>query len=91
MVEATKSFGIPISEDQASNAIGGYFCPHNMDSAEYRRSSADEAYYDTAAPRENFHLIAGHQATKILTCTDGPLRASGVEVRILKASTVMSC
>jgi choline dehydrogenase-like flavoprotein len=50
-----------------------------MDPTEYRRSSADEAYYDSAAKRENFHLIAGHQATRILTCTDRTVKATGVE------------
>lgn len=51
-----------------------------MDPEEYRRSSADEAYYDTAASRENFHLIAGHQATRILTSANGTVKATGVEV-----------
>ena len=80
-MEATRSFGIPVPNDQANgNAIGGYFCPHNMDPTEYKRSSADEAYYDTASKRDNFHLLAGHQATRILTCTDGMVKATGVEV-----------
>lgn len=51
-----------------------------MDPTEYRRSSADEAYHDTAVKRENFHLIAGHQATRILTCTNSTVKATGVEV-----------
>lgn len=80
-MEATKSLNIPIPKDQAGgNAIGGYFTPHNMDPTEYRRSSADEAYYDTAAKRENFHLLAEHQATKIVTSANGTIKATGVEV-----------
>ncbi|KAJ4992912.1 gmc oxidoreductase [Stagonosporopsis vannaccii] len=91
VVEATSSLSIPISNDQASgDAIGGYFCPHNMDPEEYRRSSADEAYYDTAATRENFHLIAGHQATRILTSARGPVRATGVEFAASSNATVQS-
>lgn len=83
MVEATKELSIPTPEDQADgNAIGGYFTPHNMDPTGYRRSSAEEAYYDTAEVRENFHLIAGHQATRILTSANGTIKATGVEVRM---------
>ena len=82
-MKATSELSIPIPEDQASgNAIGGYFSPHNMDPTDYKRSSADEAYHDTAASRENFHLIAGHQATRILTCTNSAIKAAGVEVRM---------
>lgn len=51
-----------------------------MDPTEYRRSSADEAYYDTAAKRKNFHVIAGHQATRILTNKARTVKATGVEV-----------
>ena len=81
MIEATRSFGIPVSNDQANgNPIGGYFAPHNMDPTEYRRLSADEAYYDTASKRDNYHLLAGHQATRILTCANGTVKATGVEV-----------
>lgn len=87
MVEATRSLDIPLPKDQASgDAIGGYFTPHNMDPTEYRRSSAKEAYYDTASSRENFHLIAGHQATRVLTSgANGTVRATGVEVSIISS------
>ncbi|KAF1925755.1 GMC oxidoreductase [Didymella exigua CBS 183.55] len=91
LVEATRSLNIPIPHDQANgNAIGGYFTPHNMDPTEYRRSSADEAYYDTAAKRENFHLIAGHQATRILTYTNSTVKATGVEFAASSNATVQS-
>ncbi|KAF1953387.1 GMC oxidoreductase [Byssothecium circinans] len=79
-IQTTNSLNIPISEDQAGgNAIGGYFCPHNMDPTEYERSSADEAYYDSAEPRANFHLITGQQATRILTSGNATVKATGVE------------
>lgn len=58
-----------------------------MDPNEYKRSSADEAYYDTAAKRENFHLIAGHQATRIMTSANSTVKATGVEVRALDSRT----
>ncbi|KAF3007539.1 hypothetical protein E8E13_006429 [Curvularia kusanoi] len=91
LVEATRSLGIPVPKDQASgNAIGGYFTPHNMDPTEYRRSSADEAYYDSAAKRSNFHLIAGHQATRILTCADKKVKATGVEFAASANAAVQS-
>ncbi|UPX10552.1 uncharacterized protein EKO05_0001204 [Ascochyta rabiei] len=81
LVEATKSLNIPITKDQAGgNAIGGYFCPHNMDPTEYERSSAEEAYYDSATKRQNLHLITGQQATRVLTSGgNGTLKAHGVE------------
>lgn len=84
LVKATKSLNIPISKDQASgDAIGGYFVPHNMDPTNYKRSSADEAYYDTASTRKNFHLIAGHQATRVLTSAKkGSVKVTGVEVEV---------
>ncbi|KAJ8112361.1 hypothetical protein OPT61_g5260 [Boeremia exigua] len=89
LVDATRSLNIPIPEDAANgNAIGGYFATHNMDPTEYKRSSADEAYYDTAATRENFHLIAGQQATRILTCTKSTIKATGVEFAASSNATV---
>jgi choline dehydrogenase-like flavoprotein len=81
LVEATKSLNISITKDQANgNPIGGYYCPHNMDPSEYKRSSAKEAYYDSVATRENLHIITGHQATRILTLSgNGSVKATGVE------------
>ncbi|KAL1642160.1 hypothetical protein SLS61_009821 [Didymella pomorum] len=91
LIEATRSLNIPIPQDQANgNAIGGYFTPHNMDPTQYRRSSAEEAYYDSVVMRENFHLIAGHQATRILTCTDRTVKATGVEFAASSNATAQS-
>lgn len=79
-MKATKSLGIPINDQATGNAIGGYFCPHNMDPVNITRSSADEAYYESAAQRQNFHLITGQQVSRIVTDSkNGIIRAVGVE------------
>ncbi|KAH6644394.1 hypothetical protein C7974DRAFT_19746 [Boeremia exigua] len=91
LIRAAASLKIPTAKDQANGgAIGGYICPHNMDPTNYKRSSADEAYYDTAATRKNFHLIAGHQATRILTSTSGTVKATGVEFAASSGAAVQS-
>ena len=83
LINATKEAGIYIPDDQASgNAFGGYFCPHNMNPVTVTRSSAKEAYYDTAVTRPNFHLIAENQVTRIITETsNGTVKVTGIEVR----------
>lgn len=76
---AAKALGIPVNDQATGNAIGGYFCPHNQDSAA-TRSSAREAYYASAAPRRNFHLIPGHQASRIvIDKSSGSAKVTGVE------------
>lgn len=53
-----------------------------MDPISVTRSSAKEAYHDTAATRQNFHLIAENQVTRIITeVLDGTVKVTGVEVR----------
>lgn len=68
--------------DQASgDAIGGYFCPHNQDPTTQTRSSAREAYYETAKGRPNFEILTGYQVTRIITKKTAALtRVTGVEV-----------
>lgn len=82
LINATKEFGIFIPDDQASgDAYGGYFCPHNMDPVNVTRSSAKEAYYDTASARPNFHIITGNQVTRLLSeKKNGTVKVTGVEV-----------
>lgn len=82
MVEATKELGISISYDQANgDAIGGFYCPHNQDPATQTRSSAQEAYYETAQTRSNFELTSGHRVTRVVTSSDsGSVRVTGLEV-----------
>ena len=82
MINATRELGIETSYDQASgSALGGYFCPHNQDPADETRSSAKEAYYDTARNRSNLEIITGQRVTRILTTNkSGCLTATGVEV-----------
>ncbi|KAH7559038.1 hypothetical protein BM1_03975 [Bipolaris maydis] len=63
----TTTLGIPINDQATGKAIGGYFCPHNIDRKTETRSSAEEAYYASAQKRPNFHLLASHQVTQILT------------------------
>ncbi|KAH6686310.1 hypothetical protein F5X68DRAFT_240578 [Plectosphaerella plurivora] len=68
IIAATQELGIPIAEDQANGSpIGGYFCPHNLDPKTLTRSSAEEAYYNTAVSRTNFHLIANNRVTRLRT------------------------
>lgn len=59
--------GIAINDQASGNAFGGYFCPHNIDSKEVKRSSAEEAYYASAVIRPNYHLLTGHQVSRIVT------------------------
>jgi choline dehydrogenase-like flavoprotein len=79
-VKATKALGIPINDQATGKAFGGYFCPHNQDPKTVTRSSAEEAYYVSAEKRSNFHLLAGHQVTQILTeKTNGVPKVTGVK------------
>jgi choline dehydrogenase-like flavoprotein len=82
MINATRELGIETSYDQASGfALGGYFCPHNQNPADETRSSAKEAYYDTARNRSNLEIITGQRVTRILTTNrSGCPTATGVEV-----------
>ncbi|KAF2854375.1 GMC oxidoreductase [Plenodomus tracheiphilus IPT5] len=80
IVNATKALGIPINDQATGNAVGGYFCPHNQDPYFVSRSSAEEAYYASAAPRSNFHLLTGNQVSRIVTnTTNGNVKVTAVE------------
>ncbi|KAH7081003.1 hypothetical protein FB567DRAFT_631146 [Paraphoma chrysanthemicola] len=80
IVEATKALGIPINDQATGNAFGGYYCPHNQDPVNVTRSSADEAYYESAKQRSNYHLLSGNQVTRILTdSSNGTVKVTGVE------------
>ncbi|KAH9872762.1 hypothetical protein J1614_005156 [Plenodomus biglobosus] len=80
IVQATKELGIPINDQATGNAIGGYYCPHNQDPKEVTRSSAVEAYYQSAVQRKNFHLLAGNQVSRIVTTTsNGKVKVTAVE------------
>ncbi|KAK7419196.1 hypothetical protein QQZ08_010964 [Neonectria magnoliae] len=81
IVEAMKELDVSIAKDQANGgALGGYFCPHNQDPVSVTRSSAREAYYESAAKRSNLHIITGRQVTQVLIKNEGDsVRAIGVE------------
>lgn len=84
IINATKELGITIQKDQAAGQpIGGYFCPHNINSTLVTRSSAREAYYTPAAGRSNLHLITSQQVTRLLTTgggsDNGTATVTGVE------------
>ncbi|PVH71499.1 GMC oxidoreductase [Cadophora sp. DSE1049] len=80
MVEAIREVNIPIAVDQANGgAIGGYWCPHNQDPITVTRSSAQEAYWDTASARPNLHLITGNRVTRLLTLGTDDVSVSGLE------------
>lgn len=85
MVEATKELGIPISYDQASgDPIGGYYCPHNQDPVTQIRSSAQEAYYETAKHCPNLEIITGRRVTSLVTSIEsGSTRVTGLKVCLL--------
>lgn len=82
MVQATRELGIPISYDQASgDAVGGYYCPHNQDPVTQTRSSAREAYYETAKGRPNLEIVTGRRVTRVSTSAEPDcVRVAGVEV-----------
>ncbi|KAG4411102.1 hypothetical protein IFR04_015759 [Cadophora malorum] len=80
MVDAVQELNIPVALDQANGgAIGGYWCPHNQDPVTVTRSSAQEAYWDTASTRPNLHLITGTRVTKLLTQGTEDVSITGVE------------
>ncbi|KAI9049974.1 hypothetical protein LZ554_006120 [Drepanopeziza brunnea f. sp. 'monogermtubi'] len=79
-VQAAKAIGIPINDQASGNAIGGYFCPHNMDPVEASRQSAEEAYYPSASTRANYHILTGNAVSKIVTSKAwGAVKVTGVE------------
>jgi choline dehydrogenase-like flavoprotein len=80
LIRAVKALGIPINDQATGNAIGGFFCPHNLDPVSVTRSSAKEAYYNSAAKRQNFHLIARQQVSRIITDSrNGSVKVVGIE------------
>ncbi|KAF9738831.1 hypothetical protein PMIN04_006783 [Paraphaeosphaeria minitans] len=81
LINATRESGIYIPDDQGNgNAYGGYYCPHNLDPVNVTRSSAKEAYYNTASARQNFHVITRNQVTRIITqAENGTVKVTGVE------------
>ncbi|KAH9216733.1 hypothetical protein DL95DRAFT_495695 [Leptodontidium sp. 2 PMI_412] len=90
IVAATQELGIPIAQDQANGSpIGGYYCPHNQDPVAAIRSSAREAYYQTAVRRPNYHLISGQHVTRVLTenTPQGP-KVTGIEFASAKDAVV---
>ncbi|KAJ0117367.1 gmc oxidoreductase [Diaporthe amygdali] len=81
IIDATNELGIRIPTDQASGLpIGGYFCPHNIDITNVTRSSAREAYYNSAESRTNLHIVTGQQVTKLVTGSNSTGYGSGVTV-----------
>lgn len=83
IINATKELGITIQTDQAAGQpIGGYFCPHNINSTTVTRSSAREAYYTPFEARTNLHLITGQQVTRLISTgggSNGTATITGVE------------
>ncbi|KAF4454198.1 hypothetical protein F53441_3198 [Fusarium austroafricanum] len=79
-VKATGELGIDIPVDQANgNAIGGYFCPHNLNPKTVARSSAQD-YYSAVSQRKNLQLLTGNQVTRVITSKNGSsVKATGVE------------
>ncbi|KAG4436398.1 hypothetical protein IFR05_008121 [Cadophora sp. M221] len=72
LLEAGQELGIPTALDQANGGpIGGYWCPHNQDPVTVTRSSAQEAYWDSASTRPNLHIITGNTVTRLLTQKSG--------------------
>ena len=80
-MQAAGELDINVAVDQANgNAIGGYFCPHNINPKTVSRSSAQD-YYSAVSSRKNLQLLSGHQVTRVLTKKSGKsVKATGVEV-----------
>ncbi|KAG5660275.1 hypothetical protein KAF25_003797 [Fusarium avenaceum] len=88
LVQAVGELDIDVAADQANgNAIGGYFCPHNLDPKTVTRSSAQD-YYSAVSQRKNLQLLASHQVTRIVTKKSGSsVTATGVEYAKDRTST----
>lgn len=86
-MQAVGELDIDVAVDQANgNAIGGYFCPHNLNPKTITRSSAQD-YYSAVSQRKNLQLLASHQVTRIVTKKSGSsVTATGVEVS--RATTI---
>ncbi|CAG8949786.1 hypothetical protein HYFRA_00004109 [Hymenoscyphus fraxineus] len=89
VIEAFKELGVTTALDQANGgAIGGYFCPHNLDPATKTRHSAREAYFEPVKGRPNLHLLPKRHVTKVVTeKKDGKVIVTGVEYAESKDST----
>ncbi|PNP81101.1 hypothetical protein FNYG_05568 [Fusarium nygamai] len=87
LVKATEELDINVAFDQANGgAIGGYFCPHNLNPKTVVRSSAQD-YYSAVSQRKNLQLLPGNQVTRILTSKNGSsVKATGVEFAKNKGS-----
>jgi choline dehydrogenase-like flavoprotein len=57
--------------------MGALWTPSNLDPRDQTRSYAKTAYHDRSARRQNYHLLAQQQVTRVLF-TDK--KATGVEV-----------
>lgn len=95
LLEAGRELGIPTTLDQANGSpIGGYWCPHNQDPVTITRSSAQEAYWNTASARPNLHIITGNTVTRLLIqkSENGTeeVTVSGVEVRLPQELAIVS-
>ncbi|WXC60584.1 hypothetical protein SNK03_006463 [Fusarium graminearum] len=86
-VQAVGELDINVAFDQANgNAIGGYFCPHNINPKTVARSSAQD-YYSAVSSRKNLQLLSGHQVTRVLTKKSGKsVMTTGVEFAKSKGS-----
>ncbi|KAM0311598.1 hypothetical protein ACHAPQ_012364 [Fusarium lateritium] len=89
LVQAVGELDIDVALDQANgNAIGGYFCPHNLDPKTLTRSSAQD-YYSAVSQRKNLQLLPGHQVTRVITKKSGSsVTATGVEYAKDRSSTL---
>ncbi|KAF1971220.1 alcohol oxidase [Bimuria novae-zelandiae CBS 107.79] len=88
IVQATEELGIAINDQATGNALGGYYCPHNQDPETVTRSSAEEAYYESAKPRQNYHLLPGNLVTRIVTGNaSDSVQVTGVEFATSKDAT----
>lgn len=94
-MEAFRELDIFITEDSGNGqTYGGYFCPHSQDPVTATRSSAREAYYETAENRTNYHLLPETHVTRLLTLVlPGHTHITGVEasgLSVVKPSRVIT-
>ncbi|KAG9235542.1 choline dehydrogenase-like protein [Amylocarpus encephaloides] len=73
---------IPMPREGFSDPIGAYWIPSDINTKNWTRCSAREAYYDPASIRSNFKLLTGTRVNKILFGSHGrkKLVAKGVQM-----------
>lgn len=87
MRKAWTEVGLPQQKEGAGgDAYGVFWFPSSQDPKTQTRSYGRTAHYDPVANRPNYHLLTGHQVSKvILDGAAGTFKASGIKLRAVDA------